>query len=146
MIMERLKSRALGGRRLTSVLGLSLENGRIEAVVLRRSNGSAHVAESCSTALSLDPLTAPPELVGRELRNQLDSAGIRERACVLCLPLKWAIITHVEFPPLAPADLDSFLAIEAERNFPCEVSTLQVRTSRIDPVGDKVKGSPRWLA
>ena len=45
-----------------------------------------------SVSLSLDPLTADPELVGREIRNHLDAAGVRERHCIVAVPLKWALI------------------------------------------------------
>ncbi len=113
-------------RRLASVLGLSLDGSRLEGVVLRRSNGSLQVQQTFSVSLSLDPLTADPELVGREIRNQLDSAGIRERNCVVGLPLKWLLTAHVEVPPLPAADVPGFLAIEAERDFPCDVATLQI--------------------
>ncbi len=71
-----------------------------------------------SVSLSLDPLTNDPELVGREIRNHLDAVGIRERHCVVGLPLKWALTTHLEVPELPEADVASFLQIEAERGFP----------------------------
>jgi len=111
-------------RRLTSVLGLTLEDGRLEGLVLRRSNGSAQPQQPLSVSLTLDPLSADPELVGRELRNHLDAAEIRERHCVVGLPLKWVLTTQVEVPKLPAADLAGFLQIEAERGFPSDISTL----------------------
>ena len=78
-------------RRLTSVLGLSLDGERLEGVVLRRTNGALQRFQSFSVALSLDPLTDAPELVGREIRNHLDAAGVRERRCVVGVPLKWML-------------------------------------------------------
>ena len=86
--------------------------------------------QSFSETLSLDPLTADPELVGREIRNHLDAAGVRERHCVVCVPLKWALVVHVELPELPEADVASFLQIEAERGFPCDIATLRLATSR----------------
>jgi len=123
--------------RLSSLLGLSLDGSRLDGVVLRRTNGSLEVQQSFSVSLSLDPLTAAPELVGREIRNHLDAAGVRERSCVLGLPLKWALATHVELPDLPEADIASFLQIEAERGFPCDVTTLLVSTSRCQPPSGK---------
>src|SRR6266403_1205591 len=87
-------------QRLNSLLGLALDGGRLEGMVLRRTNGSLAVQQSFSVALSLDPLTNDPELVGREIRNHLDAAGVRERHCVVGLPLKWALTTHAEVPDL----------------------------------------------
>lgn len=114
----------------TSVLGLALDGSRLEGVVLRRVNGRLEAQRPFSVSLSLDPLANDPELVGREIRNHLDAAGVRERQCVVGLPLKWALTTHVEVPDLPEADLSSFLQIEAERGFPCDAETLYTATSR----------------
>ena len=64
-------------RKLTSLLGLNFDGSRLDGVVLRRTNGSLQLQQSFSATLSLDPLTAAPELVGREIRNQLDAAPAR---------------------------------------------------------------------
>jgi hypothetical protein len=116
--------------RLMSVLGLALDGSRLDGVVLRRTNGSMEAQQTISASLSLDPLTNDPELVGREIRNQLDAAEVRERNCAVGLPLKWALTTHVELPALPEEDLVSFLQLEAERGFPCDSSTLHVVVSR----------------
>ncbi|HHY84486.1 MAG TPA: hypothetical protein GYA07_02960 [Verrucomicrobia bacterium] len=115
----------------STLLGLSLDGSRLEGVVLRRANGSLHVNQRMSVALSLDPLTAEPELVGREILNHLQAAGIRTRHCVVALPLKWALASHTQIPKLPEADIPGFLEIEAERGFPTDVATLQVATSRL---------------
>jgi hypothetical protein len=120
----------LKGQRPSTILGLELDGSRLEGIVLRRTNGSVQVLQSFSVLLSLDPLTADPELVGREIRNHLDAAGVRERQCVVGLPLKWALIAQIEIPELAEGDVESFLHIEGERSFPCDVETLLVASSR----------------
>jgi hypothetical protein len=96
---------------------------------LRRTDGALHIQQTFSVSLSLDPLTNDPELVGREIRNHLDAVGVRERHCIVGLPLKWALTTHIEVPELPEADVAGFLQIEAERNFLCDVQTLHVVTS-----------------
>lgn len=121
-----LKRRRAG----SAVLGLTLDGSRLDGVVLRRTNGSLQLQQTFSVTLSLDPLTNDPELVGREIRNHLAAAGVRERHCVVGLPLKWALTAHAKIPELPEADVASFLQIEAERGFPCDVSTLWVATSR----------------
>ncbi|HEV2434666.1 MAG TPA: hypothetical protein VG077_01585 [Verrucomicrobiae bacterium] len=117
-------------RRLASVLGLTLDGSRLEGVVLRRTNGSLQLRQAFSVMLSLDPLTAVPELVGREIRNHLDAAGVRERRCVVGIPLKWALTAHTELPPLPEADAASLLQLEAERGFPSDITTLRLADSR----------------
>ena len=124
-------------KKLTSVLGLALDGSRLDGVVLRRTNGSLQLQQSFSAVLTLDPLTAAPELVGREIRNQLDAAGVRERHCILGLPLKWVLTAHTELPPLPEADAASLLQLEAERGFPTDVATLQLGNSSCPLAGDK---------
>lgn len=115
----------------SSLLGLALDGSRLEGVVLRRTNGSLQASHRFAVTLSLDPLTNDPELVGREILNHLEAAGVRERHCVVAVPLKWALAAHTKVPELPEADVPSFLQIEAERGFPTDVSTLQVSTSRL---------------
>jgi hypothetical protein len=117
-------------KRLTSLLGLSLDGRRLEGVVLRRTNGALRQLQSFAVTLTLDPFNAAPDLVGQEIRNHLDAAGIRERRCVLGLPLKWALTAHTELPKLAETDAASLLQLEAERTFPCDPATLRLGDSR----------------
>ena len=124
-------------KKLTSVLGLALDGSRLDGLVLRRVNGALQAEQSFSVTLALDVLTAAPELVAREIRNHLDAAGVRERHCVLGLPLKWILTTHTELPPLPAADAASLLQLEAERGFPCDVTTLQTASSRCALAADK---------
>jgi len=124
-------------KRLASVLGLALDGSRLDGVVLRRANSGLQMQQVFSVALTLDPLTAAPELVGREIRNQLDAAGVRERHCILGVPLKWVLTARTELPPLPEADAASMLQMEAERGFPTDVATLQLGNSRCPLAGDK---------
>ena len=128
--MDAIKTNFSKRAQRTSILGLTLDGGRLEGTVLRRANGALQVQQTFSVSLSLDPLTNDPELVGREIRNHLDAGGVRERACIVGLPLKWALTTHVDIPELPEADVAGFLQIEAERGFPADVNTLHVATSR----------------
>ena len=137
-MIRLIKLDLLKRQRLSGVLGLALDGSRLDGVVLRRTNGAVHVQQTFSVSLSLDPLTNDPELVGREIRNHLDAVGIRERQCVVSLPLKWALTTHAEVPDLPEADVSGFLQLEAERGFPCDVQTLNVANSRFhSPSGKK---------
>jgi hypothetical protein len=116
-------------KRLASLLGLTLDGSHLEGVVLRRTNGSLQLLKSFSAVLTLDPLTAAPELVGREIRNALDAAGVRERNCIVGVPLKWAHAGQTELPQLPEADAASLLQMEAERTFSADVTTLRMADS-----------------
>jgi len=126
-------------KKRSRVLGLALDGSRLEGVVLRRVNGTLQLQQSFSSTLTLDPLTAAPELVGREIRNQLDAAGVRERHCVFGMPLKWVLMAHTELPPLPEADAASLLQLEAERGFSTDAATLQLANSRCPLAGDKTQ-------
>ena len=121
----------------TSILGLTLDGGKLEGVVLKRVNGSLQRLQVFSVPLTLDPLTAAPELVGREIRNQLDAAGMREKNCVVGLPLRWVLTAQTELPPLPDADAASLLQLEAEKNFHTDVTQLQIADSRSALAGGK---------
>jgi len=134
---DLLKINFPNSQALSSLLGLALDGSRLEGVVLRRTNGSVQLQQHFSATLSLDPLTNDPLLVGREIRNHLEAAGIRDRRCIFGLPLKWALVVHTKVPEMPEADAASYLEVEAERGFPCDVSTLIVATSAYSsPTGE----------
>ena len=120
-----------------TLLSLALDGARLDGVVLHRTDGSFKKLGEFSVALTLDPLSAPPELAGREIRNQLDAAGVHERRCVVGLPLKWILTAHTELPPLPEADAASLLQLEAERGFASDAAGLQIGDSRSVLSGDR---------
>lgn len=124
-------------KKLASVLGLVLDGGKLDGVVLRRVNGALQKLQAFSAPLTLDPLTAAPELVGREIRNQLDAAGVHERACVVGLPLKWVLTAQTVLPPLPEADAASLLQLEAEKGFHADAESLQIGDSQSALSGGK---------
>ena len=133
-------------QRPSAVLALAIDGTRLDGVVLRRTNGSVQLLQTVSATLSLDPLTADPELIGREIRNHLDQAEVRERNCIVCLPLKWAMTAHTEIPELPEADVPGFLQIEAERGFHSDAESLYFATSRYSLSGKQhaaLVGVPR---
>lgn len=124
-------------QRPASILGLSLDGNRLEAAVVRRSGSSVQVQQTVSAELALSPLSGDPELVGREIRNHLEQAGIRERRCAVCLPLSWILSMQTKLPDLPEADLASFLQIEAERGFHAGQESLFTVESRSSGAGEK---------
>ena len=121
----------------TTVLGLAFNGGRLEGALVKRSNGSLQVLKTFNAPLALNPLTGDAELVGREIRNHLEQAGIRERRCVVCLPSNWALALQTEVPDMPDEDVPSFLEIEAERGFPYGLEALSLSRSRYRSVGGK---------
>jgi hypothetical protein len=113
----------------SSILGIALRNEKLTAVWLRRSGNGIVVRKALSAPLSLDLLNSDPALAGREIRNHLDSAGISERHCVVAVPLKWALVQKTKLPDLSGEDMDSYLAVQAERGFPLAPDDLSIAVS-----------------
>jgi hypothetical protein len=117
-------------KKYSALVGLELGRRRLTAVELRGGGGERVAARRVmQSPLSLDPLSAEPDLAARELRNLLDGAGIRVRQCVVCLPLHQLMVHTVRLPELSDEDVDPFLEIEAERAFPFPPEDLVVARS-----------------
>lgn len=117
-------------KRYSSLLGIALEGKRLTAAVVHRAGNRLEVRQTCQASLSLDPLTDDPELVGREIRNHLDGARIRERRCAVCVPLNLTLMLRTEVPDLSETDVDGFLSVQAEREFPFALEDLSLSVSR----------------
>lgn len=116
-------------KRPTSVVGLSFAEGQLRLVHVARAKNAVAVIRTAAAPLTLDLLHPEPELVGQEIRNHFEAAGIRERHCVVALPPAWVMTQHSAVPDLGPEDLASLLQIEAEKGFPCDPDELQIARS-----------------
>lgn len=117
-------------KRLNSVLGLTLSHGQFRAFHVARNKTGVEVVKSASAPLTLDLLHPESELVGREIKNHLEAAGIKERACVVAVPAGWVMSQHNAVPAgLSAEDAASMLAMEAEKGFPCDPDQLQIAQS-----------------
>jgi hypothetical protein len=115
---------------ISSVLGIGLEKGRLTGVFMQRSNGGVRIEKSFELGWSLEGLMKDTDRFGGELRKALDAEGIRERHCVVCIPLEWAYTTRVQIPALPEADVDRFLRVQAEREFPIPPEETVLSVSR----------------
>ena len=116
-------------KRAQSVLGLTLIGSELRAAHVILTKGGTEVVKAASAVLSLDLMHREPELIGREIKNHLDEAGIRERRCVLGLPPRWVMSQHTKVPELSPEDTVGFLQLEAEKGFPVDPGHLQISQS-----------------
>jgi len=129
--MNKVVTAGFGRRkRPTSVVGITLDTGRLEAVLLQRSNGAVRIGRSVSVPLASVLSTATPEALGTEIRNHLDAAGIRERHCVVAVPARWLLTGRTEMPDLPEADSAGLLQLEAERCFSADPAGLRIADSR----------------
>ncbi|HPA46897.1 MAG TPA: hypothetical protein PK395_14110 [bacterium] len=120
-----------------TLLGIEFGEECIRAVLVSRNGHGAQMKKSLQVPLVLDPLVAAPELLGQEIRNRLQEAGIRETHCVICLPLKWVLKHRIELPDLPSEDQKSFIDLHAERQFPFPLEDLSISTSMFAAVDGK---------
>jgi hypothetical protein len=108
-----------GFSRNNSIMGLTFEGGTLSAVEIHGAGDKWEVRHSLRAPLSQNILTGNSELVGAEIRKHMESAGIRERHCVVCIPLSWGYFLQLELPEgLSNQDRENYIRIQAERAFP----------------------------
>jgi len=129
-MMTFLKSGSRPRKAPQAVVGLSWEGRRIEGSLLRRTPSGLQKAAAFQAELSVDIDSGDPETIGRELRSQLDQAGIRERMCAVVVPVSSLLVTQTEIPVLPEADAQSLLQLEAEKGFHADPASLQIADSR----------------
>ena len=97
-----------------AVLALTVGLDRL-AVRLVRPEGAA------LPPLSLDipaaKLLENPVKAGAELLSALETASLRERRCVVCLPPSWALSASADMPQVEAQDLRGYFELRAEREF-----------------------------
>jgi len=116
-------------KRLQSVIGLAVVDGQLWVTQVARAKAAIATLRSTRAPLSLDLLHPEAELVGREIKNHLEAANIRERHCVVALPPEWFMSQHTQVPELSADDTASLLQIDAEKGFPCDPDELQIARS-----------------
>jgi hypothetical protein len=116
-------------KHLPAIVALSFTDGQLRVAQAAREKGAVAILRTTTANLTLDLLHPEAELVGREIKNHLEAAGIRERHCVVALPPSWVMSQHTKVPELSPEDLAGLLQIEAEKGFPSNPDELQIARS-----------------
>jgi len=112
-------------RRNGSILGLSLEPDEVKICRLRRpAKKAVEAGTPISVPLGALAFRSDPVNTGVVLRHHLKAAGLGPQKCVVCIPLTWAFTAVVELPELSEADLQGYIAMEAERRFPLPANEL----------------------
>ncbi len=109
--LARLKDRL----RPRAVLAITLGSRATAVSVVRREESGNRVGKSFAVPIGAEAIIEDAEKAGAELAAQIESAGARERQCVVCIPPGWALSNSSEVPELAGEDLRGFLELRAER-------------------------------
>jgi hypothetical protein len=109
-----------------SALAVTLAPSRTTVDHVRVDAGAIHVVRSMEIPLGADAVVADPEKAAAQLSASLAAHGIRERRCVVCVPPSWAMTSSSDVPALAGDDLQGYLELRAEREFPVPVQELRL--------------------
>ena len=109
-----------------AALALTVESNRIAVDFVRRENNELRIVESTSVAFGADDVLRGPEKVGQALAMALETAGIKERRCVVCVPPGWALSATTDLPEVSGEDLRGYLELRAEREFSISTSELRL--------------------
>lgn len=105
-------------RRSTALLGISLEPDGLTVCRVRKQGNGAEAEAPFRVPVGAGMFRSDPANASVVLRRHLKAAKVRPQRCVVCIPLTWAFTATVDLPELSGADLQNFLALEAERRFP----------------------------
>jgi hypothetical protein len=122
LALDDLKKRL----QVRSALALSIESGRVAVALVRYEGAEPRAVRAFDLPIGADALVADPEKAGQQLASHLDTAGIRERRAVVCIPASWALIASTEVPEMSADDLRGYLELRAEREFPIPVADLRL--------------------
>lgn len=99
-----------------SVLTLTIFSDHI-AVSHVHSELVAELIPSLNLGIDAEKLLSNPLQAGAELATALETAGIGERRCVVCIPPSWALSASADLPEVSPEDLRGYFELRAEREF-----------------------------
>lgn len=122
-------------RRNRSLLGIAVESGHLAVVRHRRTNGHSEATDRLQVPIAAEQILENPEEAGRQLAAALQDAGIHEHRCAVCVPPFWALISTTELPEMSGEDLQAFLALRAEREFPWPAADLRLAYSAYSLAG-----------
>ena len=119
----------------SSLLAVAFEDARVHLAQMKRAGGKVQVAATGSFDLSASPLAGDAETLALELKQKLKELNISEKRCVIALPLNWVLTLQTQIPGLPEADVDAFIATEAERNLPYDPESLSLSSNRCNLPG-----------
>ncbi len=112
-----------------SVLSLDWRYDTLRFESVRKGTNACQSTAKGELNLSGDFFSVAPELIGAQLREKLNLAGMNDRNCVSTLPIGWLFTFRTEVPDLGGEDLEFFYATQAEREFPVPVEDLHITRS-----------------
>jgi hypothetical protein len=113
-------------KRPTSVVSIEWGYGFLSLEWVRKNGRQPHAQAKATVTLPADYLQQTPASLGAMVRQALESNGIREKQCLVTLPIGALFSARTEVPPLEEEDLQSFFDTQAEREFPFPLEGLRV--------------------
>ncbi len=109
-----------------SALAITLESDRMRVRLVRKGGERDASTPSLDVGVGSEDVSRSPEKAGQTLLAALIDAGVKERRCVISIPVGWALTTSADLPRVGTDDLRSYLELQAEREFSIPASDLRL--------------------
>ncbi len=123
-------------KKAASALGVSFDGSLMRAALLRQNGVRLRLLGQTEADLALDPWKDNPADVGAALKVALDHAELREKQCVVGIPIEWMLTNTIDLPALDEEDIQDYLDMQIERSFPFSPSDLAISISRFQAALD----------
>lgn len=100
-----------------SVVAVTLEAGQMTVAVVRSEGSEGRRVPPFTVPVGAEDAFRAPEKAGQALASALETAGVRDKRCVVCMPPGWALSASTELPAVNTDDLRGYLELRAEREF-----------------------------
>ncbi len=117
-------------KKAASVLGIAFDGSLMRAALLRQNGVGLRLLGQTDSDLALDPWKDDPEAVGSALKIALDQAELREKQCVVGIPIEWMLTNMITLPDLDAEDVQDYLDMQIEKSFPFSPADLTISISR----------------
>ncbi len=117
-------------KKAASVLGIAFDGGLLRVAALRQNGVGLRVVGQVREELALDPWKDAPADVGAALKIALERAELREKQCVIGIPVEWTLTNLIHLPAVDEADVRDYLDMQIEKSFPFSPDDLAISISR----------------
>jgi len=114
-----------------SALAVQLKSSSLSVSLMKfeGATGASVIVHTFTLPFGTDAIASNPDKVGKELGEQLQKEGVKEKRCVVCIPPGWALSTSTDLPEISDEDLRGYLELQAEREFPMAVADMRLAHS-----------------
>ena len=124
--------KVFGGKGITQVMTTLFDGRRVHALAVERDGASVKVAARASIAMGKDVHRASAEELTKVLGDLIEQLDFRGSHVAAALTLDYCYFLRTAVPDLSPEDTESFLGLQAEKEFPFSLAELALADRRTE--------------